>query len=69
MPRTMNWSRLFGEEGEDVYVRHYHGNEKWTTISPKESKNPSLFHQPYEWPILKNALKKNPELRVYQAEL
>ena len=69
MPRTMNWSRLFGEEGEDVYVRHYHGNEKWTTISPKESKNPSSFHQPYEWPILKNALKKNPELRVYQAEL
>lgn len=32
MPPTMNWSRFFGEETRDVYVRHYHGEEKWTTI-------------------------------------
>jgi len=61
----MNWSRLFGKEGVDgdVYVRHYHGNEKWTSISPRE--------QPYQWPILNSAVKKNPEiaLRVYQNEL
>ena len=30
LPITMNWSRLYGEENMDVYVRHYHGNEKWT---------------------------------------
>jgi hypothetical protein len=30
LPITMNWSRLYGEENADVYVRHYHGNEKWT---------------------------------------
>jgi len=68
MPRTMNWSRFFGKESEDVYVRHYHGNEKWTTISPKESEKPWPPHPSYGWPVSKKAIMKNPEisLRVNQ---
>ena len=73
MPRTMNWSRFFGPEGVggDVYVRHYHGNEKWTTFSPKEAEKPWPPHPPYGWPVSRNAVKKNPEiaLRVDQAKL
>ena len=71
MPKIMNWSRFFGEETPDVCVRHYHGNEKWTTVSPKESEKPWPPHPPYGWPVSRDAVKKNPEiaLRVYQNEL
>lgn len=31
--REMSWSRFWGEEPDDTYVRHFHGEEKFGTIA------------------------------------
>lgn len=32
LPKTMAWSRLWGDEPADVRIRHPHGSEKWEVL-------------------------------------